>query len=80
MIHKIFKVLDSYYIHIDDQTKLCPLADFISCYKTHSPIEVIEVRYIPQARQGVVVVNCEQNNAEEMLEELVTRFIQTYGK
>lgn len=67
MTHKIFKVLDSFYIHLDEQNQLCTLADFL----LDKGIPVYEVKYIPTAHQGVVVV---RDSEENILEELIKIF------
>ena len=74
MTHKIFKVLNFYYVHIDEQSLLCPLADFID--ENSLITEVIEVKYIPKARQGVVVVRFKANDEEPetYLSEMVKNF------
>ena len=74
MTHKIFKVLDLHYIHIDDKHRLCPLADYLCEF---AGVEVLEVRYNPQDEQGVIIVRCERDNAEEYLNNLVEKY-KTY--
>lgn len=71
MTHKIFKVLDLHYIHIDDKHRLCQLADYLCEF---AGVEVLEVRYKPQAEQGVIIVRCERDNAEEYLNRLVEQY------
>ena len=71
MKHQIFKVLDLHYIHIDDKHRLCPLADYLCDFHQ---IDVVEVRYNPQADQGVIIVRCEQDNADEYLNNLVEQY------
>ncbi len=74
MTHKIFKVLGFHYIHLDDKHRLCPLADYLCDFHQ---IDVVEVRYNPQADQGVIIVRCERDNAEEYLNRLVEKY-KTY--
>lgn len=72
MTHKIFKVINFYYIHLDDKRQLCPLADYIS--ENNPEIEVLEVRYNPQAEQGVVIVKTDDYKAYSRLNNVVDLF------
>lgn len=72
MTHKIFKVINFYYIHLDDKRQLCPLADYIS--ENNPEIEVLEVRYNPQAEQGVVIVKTDDYQAYSRLNNVVDEF------
>ena len=72
MTHKIFKVINFYYIHLDDKRQLCPLADYIS--ENNPEIEVLEVRYNPQAEQGVVIVKTDDYQAYSRLNNVVDNF------
>lgn len=74
MTHQIFKVLDLYYIHIDDKHRLCPLADYLCEFAL---VEVLEVRYNPQAEQGVIIARCEHEDGEKKLNYLVEQY-KTY--
>ena len=74
MNHQIFKVLDLHYIHIDDKHRLCPLADYLCEF---AGVEVLEVRYNPQAEQGVIIVRCCREDAEAHLNRLVEKY-KTY--
>ena len=74
MNHQIFKVLDLHYIHIDDKHRLCPLADYLCEF---AGVEVLEVRYNPQAEQGVIIVRCCREDAEAHLNRLVEQY-KTY--
>ena len=66
MTHKVFKVLNLYYIHLDNRAMLCPLADFIdSNYKQFCRVE--EVKYNPRAQQGVVVVKIKEELESPMI-------------
>ena len=71
MNHQIFKVLDLHYIHLDDKHRLCPLADYLCDFHN---IDVLEVRYYKQVDQGVIIVRCERDNAEEYLNRLVEQY------
>ena len=71
MKHQIFKVLDLHYIHIDDKHRLCPLADYLCEFAL---VEVLEVRYNPQADQGVIIVRCCREDAEAHLNRLVEQY------
>lgn len=71
MNHQIFKVLDLHYIHLDDKHRLCPLADYLC--EVHN-IDVLEVRYNPQADQGVIIVRCCLTDAEAHLSRLVEQY------
>jgi len=72
MTHKIFKVINFYYIHLDDKKLLCPLADYIS--ENNPEIDVLEVRYNPQAEQGVVIVKTDDYKAYARLNNVVDEF------
>lgn len=65
--HKIMKRLDEYYIHLAEQNQLCSLADYLS----DKGISVNEVKYIPSARQGVIVV---RDVELTILEELIKSY------
>lgn len=73
MTHKIFKVLEMHYIHIDEQTLLCPLADYLT---DHVGITVVEVRYYPRIQQGVVIVRADVPDPEEALNIYVENFLK----
>ncbi len=61
------KRLDEYYIHLAEQNQLCSLADYLS----EKGISVNEVKYIPSARQGVIVV---RDIEENVLEKLINKY------
>lgn len=67
MTHTIMKRLDEYYIHLDEQNQLCPLADYLS----DEGVSVSEVRYIPSAHQGVIVV---RDIEEKVLEDIINKY------
>lgn len=67
MTHTIMKRLDEYYIHLDEQNQLCSLADYLS----EKGVSVSEVRYIPSAHQGVIVV---RDIEENVLEKLINKY------
>lgn len=71
MTHKIFKEINFYYIHLDDKHRLCPLADYLCDFHQ---IDVVEVRYNPQADQGVIIVRCCREDAEAHLNRLVEQY------
>lgn len=72
MTHKIFKVINFYYIHLDDKKLLCPLADYIS--ENNPEIEVLEVRYYIKIGQGVVIVKTDDYQAYARLNNVVDLF------
>lgn len=71
MKHQIFKVLDLHYIHIDDKHRLCPLADYLCEF---AGVEVLEVRYNPQAEQGVIIVRCDNEDGEKYLNHILEQY------
>lgn len=71
MTHKIFKVINFYYIHLDDKHRLCPLADYLCDFHQ---IDVVEVRYYQQVDQGVIIVRCCREDAEAHLNRLVEQY------
>lgn len=61
------KRLDEFYIHLDEQNQLCSLADYLS----EKGVSVSEVRYIPSAHQGVIVV---RDIEEKVLEDIINKY------